>query len=92
MNACTARGPFVANNLGMLALLYNLIHGGIIQVRDGKFDEASAIGSAALAGLVYKSTAGLQRAALSSGLMGGAMAVYQLGRAYQTRSGPFKHF
>lgn len=91
LNACTSRGPFVANNLGMLALLYNLIHGGVIQLRDGAYDEYSAIGSAAFAGLVYKSTAGPKPAAMAAGLMGGAMGLYQLGKMYQNRSGPFKN-
>lgn len=90
VNACTARGPFVANNLGMVALLYNLVHGGMIHARDGKFDEYSAVGSAACAGLVYKSTAGLQRALLSSSLMAGGMALYQLGLMYNQRAGIFK--
>jgi import inner membrane translocase subunit TIM23 len=89
VNACTARGPFVANNLGMLALLYNLIHGGVIHLRDGKFDEASAIGSAAAAGLVYKSTAGLPKAVGAAGVFGAVMAAYQLGLAYRDRKGPF---
>ena len=92
LNACTSRGPFVANNLAMLALLYNMIHGGVIHARDGKYDEWSAVGSAGLAGLVYKSTAGLRPAMLASGLMAGGMALYQLGSLYQKRAGPFESF
>jgi import inner membrane translocase subunit TIM23 len=78
LNACTARGPFVANNLGMLALLYNLVHGGVIHVREGKADMMSAVGSAGLAGAVFKSTAGVRPAALAAGLFAGGMGLYQL--------------
>lgn len=80
LNACTARGPFIANSLGMVALLYNLLHGGIIQAREGKADVASAVGSAGLAGLIFKSTAGVRPAVLAAGLMAGGMGVYQLAR------------
>lgn len=77
LNACTARGPFVANNLGMLALLYNLIHGGVVHTRDGKADNLSAVGSAGLAGLIYKSTAGVRPAAVAAGLMAGGMGLFK---------------
>ncbi len=90
LNACTSRGPFVANNLGMLALLYNLVHGGIMQMRDGKFDEASSIGSAAIAGLVYKSTAGFKPAMGAAGIMAGGMGMYSLWQAYRNKSGIFR--
>lgn len=77
VNACTARGPFVANSAGMVALLYNLIHGGVIKVRGGRFDEWTAVGSATAAGLLFKSTAGLRTAGLAALLAGSLMSVYQ---------------
>jgi import inner membrane translocase subunit TIM23 len=62
----------------MLALLYNLIHGGVIHTREGEADTLSAVGSAALAGLVYKSTAGVRPAAVAAGLMAGGMGLFKL--------------
>jgi import inner membrane translocase subunit TIM23 len=64
----------------MVALLYNLIHGGIIHARDGKADTLSAVGSAGLAGLIFKSTAGVRPAAIAAGLMASGMSAYQLAR------------
>lgn len=83
LNACTSRGPFLANNLAMLALLYNLVHGGIVQAREGKADLASSVGSAGLAGLVYKSTAGVRPAMMAAGLMAGGMSLYKLAEKHR---------
>lgn len=82
LNSCTARGPFVANNIGMLALLYNLIHGGVIKARNGKYDVYSSVGSAAVAGVVFKSTAGLRPMGMAGALFGSGMLCYQLAKQY----------
>lgn len=82
INSCTARGPFVANNLAMVALLYNLFHGLTIKVREGRTDAMGAVGSAAAAGMIYKSTKGIRAMGLAGLILGGAMAVYQTGIAY----------
>ncbi len=78
VNSCTARGPFAANNVAILALLYNLIHGGAIRARGGKYDWASATASAGLAGAIYKSTSGSIRTIAKSSLAAAAaMAAFQ---------------
>ena len=82
LNGVTARGPFLGNNVAMLALLYNLIHGGVIKMRKGEYDVYSSVGSATLAGLLYKSTRGPKSMAIAGGIFGSAMAAYQLGQTY----------
>lgn len=82
VNACTAKGPFVANGLGMVALLYNLVHGATIKARGDRVDAAGSIASATLAGALFKSTAGLPRCAAGASLAGGAMALYQAASYY----------
>lgn len=87
MNACTARGPFVANNIAMLALLYNLIHGGVIKLRDGRYDLASSVASAAAAGIIYKSTRGVRAMGVAGGIFGSGMLAYQLAKKYYHEHG-----
>lgn len=78
VNGCTARGPFLANNISALALMYNLIHGGLLKVTKRDQDLYSSVGSAAIAGLLYRSTRGPGTAALFSFTTATAMAMYQL--------------
>jgi len=78
LNACTARGPFVGNSLGIAALLYNVLHGAVIKLRGDRHDELSATGAALASGLLFKSTAGWQRCLLGGGIFGGGMLAYQL--------------
>lgn len=78
LNSVTARGPFVANNLGILALLYNLIHGGVVRMREGKYDVYSSVGSAVAAGMIYKSTKGLRQMGLAGLIYGSGMLGFQL--------------
>lgn len=82
LNSCTARGPFVANNLAMLALVYNLVHGAVIKAREGKYDIYSSVGSATLAGLIYKSTKGAKAMGKAGVLFGSTMLAYQLAKNY----------
>lgn len=83
LNSCTARGPFVANNLAMVALLYNLVHGAVIKARKGQqADEVSATASAAAAGLIYKSSQGLRAMGKAGLLLGTGMAAFQLAKQY----------
>lgn len=83
MNSCTARGPFVANNLAMVALLYNLLHGAVIRARKGQqADELSATASAATAGLLYKSTRGVRAMGTAGLVLGAGMAALQFGKKY----------
>jgi import inner membrane translocase subunit TIM23 len=82
LNSCTARGPFVANNLAMVALLYNLIHGGIIKLRDGQSDLYTSAGSATLAGMIYKGTRGVKMVGLTGAAFGTGMLAFQLAKNY----------
>ncbi|PJF19412.1 Tim17 domain-containing protein [Paramicrosporidium saccamoebae] len=82
LNSMTARGPFVANNLGILALLYNLVHGGVVKAREGRYDLASEVGSAVTAGVIYKSTKGVKQAGVAGLLFGTGMLGYQLAKRY----------
>lgn len=87
LNSMTSRGPFVANNLAMLALLYNLVHGGIIRMREGKYDLYSSVGSAMAAGMIYKSTKGLKQMGLAGLIYGTGMLGFQLAkRHYEERN------
>lgn len=78
LNGCTARGPFVGNSLGIVALMYNLVHGAVIKMRGDRHDEWTAAGAALASGLLFKSTAGWQKSLLSGGVFGGGMLAYQM--------------
>lgn len=77
LNAVTKRGPFLGNRMGVLALGYNMVLGGLAQVRE----EEDAINSAvagAVTGLAFQSTsgprgmvAGMVAGTLLGGLLGG---------------------
>jgi import inner membrane translocase subunit TIM23 len=55
LNGCTRRGPFVANNLGILALMYSTLDYGIGKLRD-KEDHYNSIAAAVSTGVIFKST------------------------------------
>lgn len=55
LNGCTRRGPFVANSLGVLALMYSALDSGIGKLRD-KEDEYNSIAAAVSTGVIFKST------------------------------------
>lgn len=78
LNACTARGPFLGNSLGIVALLYNGLHGAIIKARGEKDDLVGAVAAATASGAIFKSTAGLVRCASGGAVFGAAMLAYQL--------------
>ena len=79
LNSCTRRGPFLANSLGVLALMYSCIDSVTIKLRGGEDDIYNSIGSAVLTGVVFKSTSG-PRAILLAGAVGGSVvAAYFFG-------------
>lgn len=87
MNACANHGPLIANSFGLLALGYNLVHGGLIWSRQGKEDMAGSLGSAFVSGSLVRaaslaSSTGGAALVKSSGLTGVAMA--SLVFAYKT--------
>ena len=55
LNGCTRRGPFVANSLGVLALMYSTLDYGIGKLRD-KEDQYNSIAAAVSTGVIFKST------------------------------------
>lgn len=75
LNNITKRGPFIGNSAGVLALLYNIIDSSLDAYR-GRHDDLNSIVSGALAGAIFKSTAGLKGVAYSSGLMTLAAAAW----------------
>lgn len=75
LNNVTKRGPFLGNSAGVLALLYNMIDSGLDAYR-GKHDDLNSLASGALAGAIFKSSAGLKGIAYSSGLMTLAAAAW----------------
>ncbi|XP_065837390.1 uncharacterized protein [Oscarella lobularis] len=74
LNALTRRGPFVANNLAVLAVMYSCIDGLAIKARDGQDDIYNSVGSAICTGLLFKCTSG-PRAVLFASALGGGLAL-----------------
>ena len=85
LNSMTRRGPFLGNSLGVIcttssfaclakleiiALMYHCIDGVIVQARGGTDEIFNSAASGTLAGLAFKSTAGLKAAGLA-GVIGG---------------------
>ena len=60
LNAMTRQGPFLANHLGALAVMYSFIHGGMLKVTHRHQDLWSTVSSAAIAGALLRSTAGIR--------------------------------
>ncbi|KAI9229085.1 MAG: Tim17/Tim22/Tim23/Pmp24 family-domain-containing protein [Piptocephalis tieghemiana] len=85
LNACTRRGPFLANSAGVLALLYFSVDGILGKIR-GKRDTSTSILAAIGSGVIFRSTAGF-KAMRFSGALGGSLALawhtgkYLLGRS-----------
>lgn len=75
LNNVTKRGPFLGNSAGTLALMYNVIDSSLDAYR-GKHDDLNSLASGALAGALFKSTAGLKGVAYSSGMMTLAAAAW----------------
>ncbi|RMD43387.1 hypothetical protein DV735_g1704, partial [Chaetothyriales sp. CBS 134920] len=68
LNSMTRRGPFLANNAGVVAMVYNGINSSIGYYR-GKHDVANSVVSGALAGMIFRSTRGPKQMAISSGIV-----------------------
>lgn len=83
LNACTARGPFLGNSLGIVALLYNGLHGALIKARNDQEDLWSSVAAATASGAIFKSTAGLQKCLIGGGVFGSAMLAFQLYQKYE---------
>ncbi|CAX44178.1 membrane import machinery protein, putative [Candida dubliniensis CD36] len=75
LNNITKRGPFLGNNAGVLALTYNLIDSTIDGIRE-KHDDLNSVISGALAGALFKSSAGLKPMTYSSVMMAGVAGIW----------------
>lgn len=73
LNHITRRGPFLGNNMGVLALTYNLINSSIDSFR-GKHDTPGSVAAGALTGALFKSSRGLKAMGYSSAMMAAAAA------------------
>ncbi|QLQ81329.1 hypothetical protein HG537_0F00900 [Torulaspora globosa] len=73
LNHITRRGPFLGNNMGVLALTYNLINSSIDSFR-GKHDTPGSVVAGALTGALFKSSRGLKAMGYSSVMMAVAAA------------------
>ncbi|RMZ75499.1 hypothetical protein DV737_g5278, partial [Chaetothyriales sp. CBS 132003] len=79
LNSMTRRGPFLANNAGVVAMVYNGINSTIGYWR-GKHDVANSIVSGALAGIVFRSTRGPKQMAISSGIVASVACAWAITR------------
>jgi inner membrane translocase subunit Tim23 len=68
LNSVTRRGPFLGNNAGVIAMVYNGINSFIGYVR-GKHDAANSIAAGALSGMLFKSTRGPRQMMISGSLV-----------------------
>ncbi|RKP37574.1 Tim17/Tim22/Tim23/Pmp24 family-domain-containing protein [Dimargaris cristalligena] len=79
LNACTRRGPFLGNSVGVMTMLYNCTNALIGSIR-GEHDVYNSLGAATIAGVLFKSTAGIKSAATAGVLCAGAAGVWNLNR------------
>lgn len=75
LNHITKRGPFLGNSAGVLALTYNLIDSSLDALRE-KHDDLNSITAGALAGALFRSSAGLKPMGYSTALMAGAAGAW----------------
>lgn len=79
LNGLTRRGPFLANTLAVLAVMYSPMESAIGRYR-GVQDTTNSLAAATITGVVYKSTAGV-RAMCVAGVAGCALiGVYTAGQ------------
>jgi len=78
LNGCTRRGPFLANSLGVVALMYGCTNTAIEKLR-GAEDEYNSVAAALTTGALFKSTAGPRAIAISAGIGGGIALAYHAG-------------
>lgn len=75
LNSVTRRGPFLGNNAGVVAMIYNGINSFIGYVR-GKHDATNSIAAGALSGMLFKSTRGPRQMMISGGLVATVAGVW----------------
>ncbi|KAJ1930694.1 Mitochondrial import inner membrane translocase subunit tim23 [Tieghemiomyces parasiticus] len=77
LNACTRRGPFLANSLGVVTMLYNCTN-ALIGAYRGKHDVYNSLAAAGISGLLFKSTAGVKPALIASGVCIGVAGIWNV--------------
>lgn len=77
LNQCTRRGPFLANNIGILALFYNFTHGLALKYLEREADIMSISSSAALSGFVFRFAKGPQSAIVAALACGSLMGTIE---------------
>ena len=75
LNSATKRGPFLGNNVGIIAMLFNIVDGSIVKYTDND-DYRNKIASSFLTGALFKSTKGPKQAVLASVIGGSLMSGY----------------
>jgi len=78
LNGCTRRGPFLANSLGVCALMYGCTSTALEKIR-GVDDDYNMAAAAVTTGMLFKSTGGPRAIAIAGGLGGGIAALYYAG-------------
>ena len=81
LNSVTRRGPFLGNNAGVIAMIYNGINSYIGYVR-GKHDAANSIAAGALSGMLFKSTRGPRQMMISGGLVATVAGTWAVSRFF----------
>ncbi|TXT13492.1 hypothetical protein VHUM_00859 [Vanrija humicola] len=75
LNSCTRRGSFTGNSLGVLAIYYNLSNSAIDSYRK-KHDALGSMAAGAIAGGIYKCTAGVRPMLVGATLGTAAMGTW----------------
>ncbi|KAI9317000.1 Tim17/Tim22/Tim23/Pmp24 family-domain-containing protein [Dichotomocladium elegans] len=78
LNSITRRGPGLGNAVGVVAMMYNGTT-ALIDYSRGQHDVFSSIGGGAIAGAIFKSTAGPRVMAISSAVCAAVAGVWSLG-------------
>ncbi|KNE61974.1 mitochondrial import inner membrane translocase subunit [Allomyces macrogynus ATCC 38327] len=77
LNAMTRRGPFVANSIGVLALMYNSMNSAITSQVGTANAPAASVMAAASAGALFKATSGVRPMAISSAMCASVAVLWQ---------------
>ncbi|CEP18997.1 hypothetical protein [Parasitella parasitica] len=77
LNSITRRGPGVGNSLGVIAMVYNGTT-ALIDAQRGQHDVFNSLAGGALAGAIFKSTAGPRAALVSAGVCAGVAGAWSL--------------
>jgi mitochondrial import inner membrane translocase subunit TIM23 len=85
LNTCNRRGSLVANNLGTLGLIYNVIHGGYLRIAGSEENTRTRIGSIATSGFLFRISRGIPRALLFSLIGCGCISLLDLYRHRRDR-------